>query len=259
MTREEFQALLGRIHGAWPNVKIDRPTAAAWADRLLPVDGGDAKDAYDLLLNKGSSFMPSLAEFMVAIAEVQQGPPPTAMEMDRIINRNASRWPYPGHAPNDQRTIAAIEQLASIGTHEAVLRFVGQIGAHAAGQMPDGSRYALDRDQEIRQAQLFKVYREEAVASWRADPTPGKALAAAREQLELAAGGAGHRTDAQAAGGGRAMKRLLLWSPQVVMFGLLIVGAVTDDETWSIAGLVFGAGACLEWAVAVWAFRGGVR
>jgi hypothetical protein len=193
VTGPEIVALLKRVNGTWPQSPVTPEMAAAWTDRLRSVDVASAQAAYDALLNKGSAFTPSLSEFVATIAEVEQGPPPTAEQLDEVLRRNASKWPYRGHVSAHEHTQGAIRQLMSVGAHEAVCRFVQQVGGREAAEMPDAAQGISDQGASVRRHELLKTYREQSVASWRADPTRGLALQRATERAGLDPGGAPRR------------------------------------------------------------------
>lgn len=179
MTHPEAQRLLDLIRGTWSQADWTEQMIAAWLQRLPGLPHDDARLAYERLLNRGSAFTPSLAEFAAAAAEAKQGPAPTPEQVDEILRRNASKWPYRGHVTAREHTVAAVSQLMAVGAHEAVCRFVEQVGGREAAEMPDASA-GLGRDQQIRRHELLRTYREQSVASWRTDPTPGLALRSAQ-------------------------------------------------------------------------------
>lgn len=194
MTGAEASALVTRIAGTWPGVKISDAVTTTWLDRLVALPAGDGSAAYEILLARGSAFAPSLAEFVAAVAEVQQGPPPTEEQADEIVRRHAGRWPYRGHCTAGEHTVGAVRQLMAAGVHEAVCRWVQQAGGWTVAEMPD-ARAGLDRDGQIRRHELLRAYRTDAVGSWRADPSPGLALARAEAQHALGCGSSPRRLE----------------------------------------------------------------
>lgn len=182
MTREQIIDSLTMVAGWWPRSDLGAPDVAValWLDELRPYTPEQVETALRRLHTSGRQDAPTAGLVAQTIQVALQGPPPSFDELQLWISRHARQLPY-GQTNRPADTIAAIERLADHGAHEALLRFVAEVGVYAARMMPDPSLQGLDPNQSADRRDYARGYRDRTIPDWRRDPKPGRALERARK------------------------------------------------------------------------------
>lgn len=185
MTGAEIARLLGRVQARWPHAKLDLDVADAWAEDLAGVPFDQAAAEVRAYALEGNRYAPGSAEIAARLIRRAQGEAPSFEDAVRLVaQRHRRALPYnPEGRYTPADTAAAIRALASLGVHEAVLRFVQQQGLRAVLFCPDGSMHPLDPNQQADRRDIARSYRDGAMVDWQRDPQPG--LAAERAQRTL--------------------------------------------------------------------------
>lgn len=179
--------VLSLVRMLWPHSTLgsdSEAVAALWAAELKPYAAEAVGAAIRELSRQGREHAPPLGVIIQAVETEAQDPPPSFEEVVAFISRHAARClPY-GERNTPEDTLTAIENLTRAGAHEAILRFVAEQGVYAVRTMPDGSLYPLDMNQQADRRDKAREYRSRTLEGWRADPTPGLALARTQRRLE---------------------------------------------------------------------------
>lgn len=187
MTEDEIGDLLEVVDKIWPHSNVVggdiKLTVRVWHMVLKDVPAEVAQEALMAQVAAGEKHAPSVAVLLHAARAGQVPDAPSFEEAQDFLARHTSCLPY-GPSNTSEDTVTAIEKLAAAGAHEAILRFVQGQGVWAIRMMPDPSIQPLDMNQQADRRDKARDYRSRTLGDWRADPTPGLALARAQRAVE---------------------------------------------------------------------------
>jgi hypothetical protein len=183
VTRQEAAAVVAMLKLWWPHSDLTASgisaTVDGWHEALGSFGAEEVERALRQLRDTGREHAPPLGVVVAAVRRAQQPPPPSFDDVQAYLSRNVSLLPYGG---DDRNTASAVEALTAAGAHEAVCRWVAEVGLYTARMTPDGSLYPLDPGQSADRRDKARSYERRTIPDWEADPTPGLALQRVRER-----------------------------------------------------------------------------
>lgn len=182
--REFMQTALG----TWPHATWGPEASSAYV-RELQARGVRPDEAVAAVRASTSQFPLSAGALAAVVERERQGPPPGWMEAYRLIADRITMLPY---FEPESGMPALVDRLARDG-HEAVARFAAALGAEALRNMPD-PRQLQTASGSTALTRLEREYGS-TVEAWREEPTPGLALAAARDGGRVRVGSGGSMAD----------------------------------------------------------------
>jgi hypothetical protein len=189
MIGSEIVALIGYINRRWPHAPLDENAYPVWLEDLAELPTEECGAAVKRYAKAGERFPPTSGWVFSEVQRHAQMPAPGFEAISAEISRTLTRAlahelyrPSGNFTPED--TAFAVGVMAERGVHEAVLRFVQEVGLREAWLIPHGDQFPLDMGQAADRRNLMRHYRDQSVPGWRADPTPGVALVRARAALE---------------------------------------------------------------------------
>lgn len=166
------------LMATWPTQKWERETLTLYVSELEQRGVGSA-DALRALRKDRSQFPPSAAALQASVERELQGPPPSWMAAHASIARKVPVM-LPYHEPQEglEALVAALAE-----EHEAVARFVCDLGVRGVRVMPDPR--APQDAYGAAQVDRHERYYRRVVEAWAADPRRGFAVEEAAKRMAL--------------------------------------------------------------------------
>jgi hypothetical protein len=194
MTPAEVAFLLDTVEKRWPHAPLPLGSADVWLEDLRDLPATECQAAVTRWAKAGERFPPTSGWVCSEVERRSQDAPPSFNEVGDIVARGlgraASRELYrPNGHWSVEDTVRAVEILALAGVHEAVLRYVQEVGVGEVLTTPHGDMHALDPGQSADRRDLSRHFERVSVPGWQANPSSGLALANARRALGRGDGG----------------------------------------------------------------------
>ena len=182
MTQDQTGQVIAVVRALWPHSELGGDTDAtlgAWHGLLgeLPFEAVQASIMRLAKAGREHAPPPGVVARDVAIAAA--APAPGFDEVQAYLSRNTRLLPYAG---DDRDTLEAVVSLTRAGAHEAVCRWVAEVGLYAARMTPDPTLQPLDPNQLADRRDRARSYERRTVPAWEADPTPGLAVELVRRK-----------------------------------------------------------------------------